>query len=102
VTDHGKATYKEALTLFCSKYLPDFAPDFLQKEGEIPKRITISNFVLRLGRKAGGAENKRRTKRWFGRGRWRRKGAGAELAKAWIPSSSSEELEVAAIKVMLE
>ena len=29
-------------------------------------------------------------------------GAGAELAKAWIPSSSSEELEVAAIKVMLE
>lgn len=42
LSDHGKGAYKDALTLFATKYLSDFIPQFIDKDGNAPDYPTPS------------------------------------------------------------
>lgn len=43
VSYHGKPAYKGANTLFASKYLPEFKPEFIEREAEVPASMAITN-----------------------------------------------------------
>lgn len=43
VSDHGKPAYKEAITLFASKYLPEFKPEFIEKDADAPPSLALTN-----------------------------------------------------------